>query len=325
MEKVIEVREVTKEFLTKVKKPGFNEALKSLLRPTYRAVTAVNNISFSIQRGEIVGFIGPNGAGKSTTIKMLSGILFPTHGSLSVLGLNPQKERIKVAYRIGTIFGQRQQLSFHLPPKDSFDLFAKIYDLDDKEYCRRRDMLIRLFEIEKLMDVPVRKLSLGERMRCEFVASLLHKPEVLFLDEPTIGLDIIAKRKMREFIKRINEKEKTTIILTSHDLGDIEELCPRIIVINHGKILFDGAMEVVKAKVKHKVLECYFSEEPKKLIAVPHTKIISREPYKVVLEVDKTKTTLKNVLDRYFSSYEIADVVIEDPPIEEIIEELYAT
>ncbi len=323
MENAIIVKGVSKEFKTKVKNPGLKGAFKSMLRPVYKTVKAVDNLSFEIKKGEIVGFIGPNGAGKSTTIKMLSGILFPTSGRMSVLGFNPQEDRVKLAYKIGTIFGQRQQLSYHLPAIDSFDLFSKIYDLDQKEYEKRRDSLVKLFEIQDLMKTPVRKLSLGERMRCEFVASLLHKPEVLFLDEPTIGLDIIAKKKMREFIKKLNEQEKTTIILTSHDIKDIEELCPRIIVINHGKIVYEGSMDSIKDKIKHKILELYFEEPVEHLEKMPYVKIIHQEPYKVIAEIDRTRTSIRKVLDKFLSKYEIEDIVIEDPPIEEIIEELY--
>jgi ABC-2 type transport system ATP-binding protein len=323
MESIIHLKDVSKEFKTKTKKPGLIASFKSMLNPTYKKVKAVDKLSFDIKKGEIVGFIGPNGAGKSTTIKMLSGILFPSSGHMTVLGMNPQEDRVKLAYRIGTIFGQKQQLSMHLPARDSFDLFAKIYEIDEKIYEKRRKELVSLFEIEELMDVPVRKLSLGERMRCEFVASLLHKPDILFLDEPTIGLDIIAKKKMREFIKKLNEKEKTTIILTSHDIGDIEELCPRILLINHGKLIYDGSMNSVKSKIKNKILELYFEEPPKKIESMPFVKILHKEPYKLVLEINRTKTSVRKVLDKYLANNEVADIVVEDPPIEEIIEELY--
>jgi len=320
---VIIVKNLSKRFETKTKEKGFLGTIKSLYAPKYKEVVAVNNISFSLKEGELVGFIGPNGAGKSTTIKMMTGILFPTTGIISVLGFNPQEERIKLAYKIGTIFGQKQQLWYHLPPIDSFELFAAIYEIDKEEYKKRLDELVKLFEITPYLNTPVKKLSLGERMRCEFVASLLHKPKVLFLDEPTIGLDIIAKRTLREFIKKINEKEKTTIVLTSHDMEDIEELCPRIIIINHGKILYDGSTEKIKNKLNYKRITFYFEKTPEKLPEIKNVKVIEKEKFKVLLEINKEKVDIKEVIETYLSKFNIIDIDIEDPPIEEIIEQFY--
>lgn len=321
MNNVIVMKKVTKEFRTSAKtKKGI---FRRMFSGEYNVKKAVNSINCNIKEGELVGFIGPNGAGKSTTIKMLSGILFPTSGEIKVLGLNPQKERIRLAYNIGTIFGQRQQLSYHLPPRDSFKLFAAIYDIDDKVYKERLDKLVKLFQIEKYIDVPVRKLSLGERMRCEFVASLLHNPRVLFLDEPTIGLDIIAKKKLREYIRLLNEKQKTTIILTSHDLSDIEELCDRVVIINHGSILYDGSIKEIRKRVPFKRLEILFADEMPKIRGFKHANIISQEPYRVVLEVDMRKVTVKQILKVLLANYSIEDIVIEEPPIEEIIETFY--
>lgn len=323
MKEGIEVENLTKSFNTKVKRAGFLGALRGLISSEKKKVVAVGNISFSIKKGELVGFIGPNGAGKSTTIKMLSGILFPDKGKIEVLGLNPQKERIKLAYRIGTIFGQKQQLWYHLPPIDSFDLLSNIYELKKEDYRKRLNELVTLFEIEPYLHTPVRKLSLGERMRCEFVASLLHKPEVLFLDEPTIGMDIIAKKTMRDFIKKINAKEKTTIILTSHDFDDIEALCDRIIIINKGSILYDGSLDKVGGKLNYKRLTFYLNEEVKNLPLIKNTKVIKKDKYKIVLDVDKSKIELKSVIDTYFTKLKVADIDIEDIPVDEVIEQFY--
>ncbi len=320
---VIRVEHLTKKFLSRVKKQGMWGSVRSLFMPEYQEVIAVDDISFQINEGELVGFIGPNGAGKSTTLKMLTGILFPSSGTISVLKHTPQKERMTLAYKIGTVFGQRQQLLYHLPPIDSFNLFAKIYELKQQDYEQRLEELKQLFEIEPYLHTPVRKLSLGERMRCEFVAALLHKPQVLFLDEPTIGMDIIAKKNLRAFIKKINKHEKTTIILTSHDLEDIEELCSRVMIINKGRVLYDGTMDNIRKKLKHKVLEIYFDEETTKLPKIKHVSIEHQEPYKATLHVDRTKIPIKKVLNTYLEKCKVADIVLQDPPIEEVIQHFY--
>src|SRR3989344_543636 len=318
---VIIVNNLTKIFKVKSKAVGFFGKLKSIILPKYSGVIAVNNVSFEINEGEIVGFIGPNGAGKSTTLKMLTGILFPTSGKIDVLGFNPHEQRAKLAFKIGTIFGQRQQLLYHLPPIDSFNVFSKIYEIGKAEYKERLASLVKLFNLERYLYTPVRKLSLGERMRCEFVASVLHKPQVLFLDEPTIGLDIIAKKKVREFIKKLNEIEKTTIILTSHDLDDIEELCSRVIIINEGKILYDGSLDKIKKKLKYKILDVYFHEPLKVLPKIPNAKVIEQETFRIKLQVNRSKISVIELLDKYFKHCKIDDIIIEDPPIEEVIEQ----
>ncbi len=323
MKPVIEVKNLRKSFASRVVPSGIGNRIKSFFHPEIKTITAVNSISFDIHEGELVGFIGPNGAGKSTTLKMLCGILWPTSGYIRVLGHNPQEERVRLSYNIGTVFGQRQQLWLHLPALDSFELFAKIYDLPDETYKKRLAELVRLFEVEPYLTTPVRKLSLGERMRCEFVASLLHMPKIFFLDEPTIGLDIIAKKKLREYIKKINELNKTTILLTSHDLEDIETLCKRVIVINHGKIIFDGSIESLRNKLKHKILTMHFGKRVERIPTIKHTHIIHQEPFKVSLSIDKKKINVREVLDIYLGEFEVADMVIEDPPIEEVIAGFY--
>jgi ABC-2 type transport system ATP-binding protein len=321
MNYAIDVRNVSKQFLVRVRSSGILGFFKGFF--ARKRVFAVQNVSFRINEGELVGFIGPNGAGKSTTIKMLTGILFPSSGEISVLNRNPQKERRQLAYNIGTIFGQRQQLLYHLPAIDSFNLFSKIYEIPEAEYRVRLKYLSSVFEIQDFMNVPVRKLSLGQRMRCELVASLLHKPKILFLDEPTIGMDILAKKSLRSLIRMLNEKESTTIILTSHDLDDIEELCSRVILINRGKILFDGSMENLRKNVNYKRVELYFDHDVKRVPVVQHVKVVERTPFKIVLHVDLKRISVRKVLSIFLQVGHVADIIIEDPPIEEVVERFY--
>ncbi len=248
---IIEVHQLSKTFKTRERAAGFAGSLRSFVAPQYRQREAVKSISFSLERGEVLAFIGPNGAGKSTTIKMLTGILHPSRGSAQVLGLTPWQERRKLAYQIASVYGQKSQLWYHLPPQDTFNLLARIYELDMHEYRKRRDFLIESFDIADYIRTPARKLSLGERMRCELAAALLHKPQVIFLDEPTIGLDVIAKQRIRELIGQLNAEEQVTVFLTSHDAGDIEQVCRRAIVINHGDIILDAPV----AKLKREYLK----------------------------------------------------------------------
>lgn len=248
----IKVEELSKTFRVKVKEKGMRGSVRAILHPQVREVKAVDNVSFAVEEGEMLAFIGPNGAGKSTTIKMLTGILYPDDGQVNVLGLDPTKSRKQLAYRIGTVFGQKEQLWTHLTPYDNFRFFGAIYDLSDRETEERIGELAERFELDAFMNTPVRNLSLGQRIRCEIVASLIHKPSVLFLDEPTIGLDPVVKENIRELIKQMNRDYHTTIFLTSHDVGDIEKLCKRIIIVNTGKIVLDDSMEHLK--------QCYLEE-----------------------------------------------------------------
>ena len=232
---VIQVDHLSKTFVTREKQPGLRGSVRALFCPIRRETQAVKDITFSVDEGERVAFIGPNGAGKSTTIKMLVGILYPTSGQAQVLGKTPWRERQRLAYEIGAVFGQKSQLWYHLPPQDSFDLLARIYELDRSTYRQRLAYLVELFEIGDHLPVPVRKLSLGERIRCEIAASLLHRPRILFLDEPTIGLDVVVKQRIRDLILDLNQQEGVTIFLTSHDAGDVEILCKRAMVITTGR------------------------------------------------------------------------------------------
>src|SRR5512144_2574840 len=242
----IEVTNLQKIFQTKRKTAGLRGSVRALFKPDYSSVEAVRRLTFQMEAGELLGFIGPNGAGKSTTIKMLTGILHPTGGDAKVLGYVPWKERQKLAYHIGTVFGQRPQLWYHLPAIDTFALFGKIYEMDERDTKMRIGQIAEAFEIQDLLETPVRKLSLGQRMRCEVAASLLHRPRLLLLDEPSIGLDVVAKQLIRDMIKRMNETEGVGVLLTSHDAGDIEALCKRVIIVNHGQIVYQDKVSTLK-------------------------------------------------------------------------------
>ncbi|MDR1263691.1 MAG: ATP-binding cassette domain-containing protein [Oscillospiraceae bacterium] len=244
---VIETSELSKTYLAKVKGEGLGASVRALFSPQWKQVDAVRGVSLAVEPGEIVAFIGPNGAGKSTFIKMLCGILHPSGGGLSVLGMSPMKDRRRLAMRIGTVFGQKSQLWLHLPPLDSFTLLAAIYEIGDAERKRRVAELTEIFELGEFIQTPVRKLSLGQRIRCEVAASLLHDPELLFLDEPTIGLDVVVKQAIRALILRRNRERGTTVFLTSHDPADIENLCRRAVVIDHGSLIMDCAVDQLKA------------------------------------------------------------------------------
>ncbi len=321
-EPIIRVENLTKSFRLKQKQAGFLGGLRSLWNPNYKTVKAVDNISFSVNEGEIVAFIGPNGAGKSTTIKMLTGILFPTSGINQVLGFNPQRQRQKLAYHIGSVFGQKPQLWYHLPAQDTYNLFSRIYELDQRKFKQRLDYLVKAFEIEDLLKTPVRKLSLGQRMRCEIVASLLHQPKVIFLDEPTIGLDVIAKQRIREVIRHLNETEKVTIFLTSHDAGDIESLAQRTIVINHGKILFDDTTEQFKKNyIKNKLVELVVESGGNKF-EFEDGRIIEKSNFNIQIELP-TGYPIDRLLNYAMSNFVIKDINIMDPDMEEIIADIY--
>jgi ABC-2 type transport system ATP-binding protein len=296
--------------------------LKALWKPEYKTVTAVDNISFNVNQGEIVAFIGPNGAGKSTTIKMLTGILFPTSGVIQVLGFNPQRQRQKLAYSIGSVFGQKPQLWYHLAPQDTYDLFSRIYELNQDDYKARLKYLVDAFEIGDLLQTPVRKLSLGQRMRCEIVASLLHRPKIIFLDEPTIGLDVIAKQRIREVIKHLNETEQVTIFLTSHDAGDVEALAQRTIVINHGRVLFDDTTEKFKQEyIKTKRIELVV-ENGGMDFEFPDGRITQKTNFNIQIELP-TGYAIDKLLSHAMANYKIKDVNINDPEMEEIIADIY--
>ena len=320
---VIQVDHLSKTFITKEKQPGLRGSVRALFRPTRRETRAVKDITFSVKGGERVAFIGPNGAGKSTTIKMLVGILYPTSGQAQVLGKTPWRERQRLAYEIGAVFGQKSQLWYHLPPQDSFDLLARIYELDRSAYRRRLDYLVELFEIGDHLPVPVRKLSLGERMRCEIAASLLHRPRILLLDEPTIGLDVVVKQRIRDLILDLNEQEEVTVFLTSHDAGDVEVLCKRAMVINHGEIIYDGRVSTLKRDYMHTKTISLKLGEPWQGFDGPGVHVLKHKGYGIKLQVDTAATAIEEVVGRLLARYAIVDINVDSPPMEEIIARIY--
>jgi ABC-2 type transport system ATP-binding protein len=319
----IEIDGLTKTFYLKRKREGLAGSFASLFRPDYNEKIAVEPIHFTVKRGEMLAFLGPNGAGKSTTIKMLTGILHPSGGRASVLGWTPWKDRQKLSYRIGSVFGQKSQLWYHLPPLDSFELMHRIYELGKHDYVSRRDLLIERFHLQPYLHTPVRKLSLGERMRCELAAALLHRPEIVFLDEPTIGLDVIVKQHIRELIRELNQEEGTTFFLTSHDPGDIEQLCKRAIVVNHGRIILDEKVAVMKRELlTHKTIKLELAE-PDPTVSVFGASVIEHVGDWVTLSVNTKVVSIEAVLSAIVARYRIRDVTIEDPPMEDIIAHIY--
>jgi ABC-2 type transport system ATP-binding protein len=325
METVLKVESLTKVFTLRERHHagrGARAALRSFFAPSYRPVRAVDGVSFTVERGEVLAFIGPNGAGKSTTIKCITGILYPTTGSIEVLGMDPHKRRKALAYKIGTVFGQKSQLWFHLPPLDSLRLLGDIYDLDRGKARKRIAFLTELFEIGPYLRTPVRKLSLGERIRCEIAASLLHEPEILFLDEPTIGLDVVVRQVIRDLIKRINEEKKTTIFLTSHDAGDIEKICRRVIVINHGRIAWDDTVKRMKYSFLRKKVIDLKLDAPLAL-SMGGVEVVKAKGYAAKLEVDLTKVGLDEVVSRIMRDNKVEDITISNPPLEQIIAMIY--
>jgi ABC-2 type transport system ATP-binding protein len=317
------VENLVKTFSIAERQPGLRGALTGLARRRYRTVHALEGASFTLERGELVGYIGPNGAGKSTSIKILSGILVPDSGRCEVLGRVPWKERIAHVARIGVVFGQRTQLWWDLPVADSFDLLRDIYRVHPKEYGRTRDELIDLLDLSPLLDTPVRQLSLGQRMRCDLAASLLHRPEVLFLDEPTIGLDAVSKLAVRDFVRRLNRERGVTVILTTHDMDDIEALCRRVIVIGHGRILSDGTLEELRARVTRERWLIVDLEDEREPVSDPDAAVMRRDGARVCLRFDPADVAPAVLIARIAARHPIRDLYVQNPPIEEIIARLY--
>ncbi|MBR3039296.1 MAG: ATP-binding cassette domain-containing protein [Lachnospiraceae bacterium] len=321
---MIEVKNLCKDYKVKHKEPGLKGAVKGLFKPGFETVHAVNDLSFRIGEGEIVGFIGPNGAGKSTTIKMMSGILTPTKGSVLINGEDITKHRKAVVRNIGVVFGQRTQLNWDLRLGESFELLKHIYQIKQDEYDKTLDELDAILGIKELMGKPVRQMSLGQRVKGDLVASMLHSPKVLFLDEPTIGLDVSSKYALRKFIREINELRKTTVILTTHDLGDIQELCERIIIINHGVMMEDGNLSQIVDRIapyKTLVVEFYDEEAPKheKCEMTEHEGNIAK--YKFM----KKDTTAAEIIADLSTVKTIKDVSIEEAGIDDIIRVAYGS
>lgn len=314
MRAAVKLEQLSKKFVLRQGKGFFRQSTEIL---------AVKGIDLTVPAGQAIAFIGPNGAGKSTTIKMLTGILHPSSGNAEVLGLTPWKQRSQLAFRIGVVFGQRSQLWYHLPAGDTLELLGKIYNLPKNDFQARKNMLIERFGLGAFLDVPVRQLSLGQRMRAEIAASLLHKPEVIFLDEPTIGLDVVARQELRDVITQWNREEGLTVFLTSHDAGDIESVAKRVVVINHGQVVLDDRVSAVRRKYfSCKILDVKFHEQTQ-AINMPGVTLLKASGYAMKLEVDCRLVAIEQVISSLLKAGAVADITIEDPPLEEVIAHIY--
>jgi ABC-2 type transport system ATP-binding protein len=315
-EPVIEVADLEKHFVVRVR--------KSRLRRERRQVAAVDGIGFAIERGSIVGYLGPNGAGKSTTVKMLTGILVPSGGRISVAGLDPSRQRVELARRIGVVFGQRSQLWWDLPLRDSFDLLRHIYRVPPERHRANLDRFGQLLALGPFLDTPVRQLSLGQRMRGELTASLLHDPEIVFLDEPTIGLDVVAKAAVREFLGEVNRERGVTVLLTTHDLADIERLCSRLLIIDHGHLIWDGGIDELKREYGQERTLVVDLEEPAPPLEVEGARVVRIDGPRQWLAFRRDETSAAELIPAVAARARIIDVAIEETEIEEIVRRIYA-
>lgn len=320
---MISVEGLSKSFKVAKRSTGLWNAAKALFVREHSIVHALNDVSFSIQPGEIVGYIGPNGAGKSTTIKMMSGILVPDKGTCSIMGFTPWKDRVSYVKHIGVVFGQRTQLWWDVPVLDSFELLRDIYKVPVTLYKQTLELLIETLELKSFIHSPVRQLSLGQRMRCEIAASLLHNPRILFLDEPTIGLDAVSKIAVRQFIKTINKERNVTIILTTHDMNDIEALADRILLIGKGTLLYDGKLNALRSRFgTHKSITIDYERSDER-VHIDGTHIVSWTPERAVISVDTEQVKVSDVIAKLSSRVELIDVAVEAQPIEDIMVQLY--
>ena len=320
---IIELKKLNRTYEYYKKQPGLKASIKGLFKREKLYTEAVKNIDFSIEKGELVGFLGPNGAGKTTTLKMLSGILHPTSGEVKVLGYTPFERKKEYQKQFALVMGQKHQLFWDLPAIDSFVLNKEIYEISDKEFKRNLNELVELLDIKDVIDVQVRKLSLGQRMKCELVAALLHKPKILFLDEPTIGLDVVAQKNIRDFIKKYNEKKNTTIILTSHYMEDISQLCKRVIIINFGKIIYDGQLDdLIKKYAPYKLLNITFNKSVARKDVDSYGIIDKFSSYNVIFKIDREK--VKDVAAKILTSkLPVDDILIDEVEVDEVVRRIF--
>ncbi|RJR28933.1 ATP-binding cassette domain-containing protein [Candidatus Microgenomates bacterium] len=322
MKKVIEVKDLSKHFQVHQKKQGLENSVKALFSREYKEVKAVKDISFEVNRGELIGFIGANGAGKTTTLKMLSGLLYPTSGKVSVLGFTPNDRKNDFLKQISLVMGQKNQLFWDLPPIETFEFNRKVYDVSEKQYKRVLNELVDLFDVGEIVNQQVRKLSLGQRMKCELISSLIHTPKVLFLDEPTIGLDVSTQKSLRKIIKEYNKKYGSTILLTSHYMRDVQELCKRIIIIDHGTIIYDGNLsEIIKKYTATKRISIYLIDKAPKRSFLKFGKVVEYEDHNVVIEVKRKD--VPQVASKILQELSVEDIDILETPIEDVIDQVF--
>jgi ABC-2 type transport system ATP-binding protein len=324
MSNAITVSGLSKSFRVRRARTGSFARVRDLIAPQSHALCAIDAVSFAIAPGERVAFIGPNGAGKSTTLKLLSGILYPDAGHAEVLGFVPWKQRKQLGYALGTVFGQRSQLWYHLPARETFALLARVYEVDAREHRARLNALSERFALGALLDKPVSQLSLGERMRAEITASMLHKPRILFLDEPTIGLDVSAKAQVRALLREQSQDDGATLLLTSHDTGDIESVCQRVIVIHRGRILWDGALSELRRRYLKQKRITLFCDRESITLSLPGVQVVTSANYQTELLVELERTTIGAVVDAASRATVLRDLAIEDQPLDEVIRALYA-
>lgn len=325
-EPIIQVSHLTKVYRVPERPPGLKAAIGGLFKPAYKDVEAVTDIQFTLQPGEMVGLIGPNGAGKTTTLKMLSGLLYPTSGEARVAGFTPWERQPEYLQRISMVMGNRSAMNWDIPPLDSFRVLSKIYRVPEKTYQQTLDELIPLLEMELLLKKPVRNLSLGERMKCELVAGLLYRPEVLFLDEPTLGLDVAMQRRLRAFLNKYNQEHAVTVILTSHYMADVTALCPRVMLIHHGQLIYDGALNTLAEKLApFKLVKLQFSapvaDFEAYLTQFPAAEILPQENAYITLRVPRSE--IAPLAAHLLQGLPVADLSVEDPPIEAVIDQVY--
>jgi len=326
---LIDVRELSKDFRTFKRREGVWGSIQNLFLREYLTVKAVDRVTFSVERGEMVGYIGPNGAGKSTSIKMLTGILVPSSGEARVNGFLPYKQRRQYVKTIGVVFGQRTQLWWDIAVVESFKLLRRIYEVPERDFRERMEKFNQILGIQDYLSTPVRKLSLGERMRCDLAAALLHNPPLLFLDEPTIGLDVVAKDQIRKFLRAINREFQTTVLLTTHDLDDIEELCRRIMIIDHGRLLYDGPLDLLKQKLLRTKQIKFAVKDSGQLERVQtfardglELEQVDQLTYRI--RFDRTRLATADLIRQILNTFEVRDLLIEDEPIEEVVKRIYA-
>ncbi len=320
---IVEVADLRKTFYVPKRQNGFFGSLRGLAVRDYREVRAVDGISFRIQRGEMVGYVGPNGAGKSTTIKMLTGILVPTSGRVEVAGLVPSEQRRDLARKIGVVFGQRTQLWWDLPLVESLDLLRHVYRIPEAKYRARLAAFSDLLGLGEFLDTPVRQLSLGQRMRGDLAAALIHEPEILYLDEPTIGLDVVAKQRIRDFLLRLNREQGMTVLLTTHDMADIARLCPRIMIIDHGSLLYDGSLDAIRERYGTTRTLVVDIEEDEEFRGVEGAALSREEGPRKWLSFRRDEIAAPELIARVAAAYRLRDLTLEEPEIEEIIRRIY--